>query len=138
MVLHARDACANLSDAGTRPSFGAEPPVQRAEIHCFEQLLLLCLGDAFSWSWMWFRVQGVRAAFEPGGVPDVDGSRGDLEFAGDVGLAELVSSEEESRVLAAFLELRFGQAAGFPGHGVMLRLNAKLELRDSVTELTQP
>ena len=42
-------------------------------------------------------------------MPFADGGAADLEFAGNVSLVDFVGGEEVSSVLAAFLELRFGE-----------------------------
>ena len=116
------DAChalADISNALTSPAIHSEIPVQRPEFHSVEQLLLIFSADTPTGPRMGFRAQRIRATLEPRRVPLANGGAADLEFTGDTGLVGLVSCEEFSGVLAAFLELRFGESCGFPRHRVM-------------------
>ena len=133
MEVDACHALADISDALASPAIHGETPVQRPELHGIEQLLLIFAGDAPTGPRVGFCAQGIRATVEPLGVPFADGSAADLEFTGDAGLVDFVGCEEFSGALAAFLELRFSESSGFPWHGVMILVNANLEMRGSVS-----
>ena len=128
-------ALADIRDALASPAIHGETPVQRPEFQTIEQLLLIFAGDAPAGPRVGFCVQGIRAALEPCRVPFADGSAADLEFTGDAGLVDFVGGEEFGCASAAFLELRFGESSGFPCHGVMILVNANLEMRGSVIKL---
>ena len=117
--VNACHTLADISDALASPAIHGEPPMQRPEFHGIEQLLLIFSADTPTGPRMGFRAQRIRATLEPCRVPFANGGAANLEFTGDTGLVGFVSCEEFSGVLAAFLELRFGESCGFPRHRVM-------------------